>query len=342
MLLAFVRASQAAACCCRGAVVVLVIAIIASQLIVHAQASLSGTAPPNGIDGALQPSTWLTKALLQRIATILPLSEASIRGRLVQLNKQAALPELIAISMRQIESGLADLHKAVAASLAPQRQVHDAAVRVAKEEEKVRQEALKRDVESAPESLVGKTISFYRAATAKWCAGTILGYVAERGSHTVQFAGEPAQSELLMRNEKYQLKPAPLPTPTYTWTAAVDEALARVCRLQHGLQEKVAEWHKLGMPAELHGAVSVPPPSSSDAPTTTDHPDFKALIVRISKFWPSKWMTVAKILKQFKSASAQQAAAAKAAGAPAKAVSPPKAASPQPPPAQPQAGVILR
>ena len=162
----------------------------------------------------------------------------------------------------------------------------------------------------------------------------MVGYVAERGSHTVQFAGEPAQSELLLRNEKYQLKTAPLPSPAYTWTGAVDEALVRVCRLQLGLQDRVAEWHKLGVPAELHGAVAIPPPPPSDAPAAADHPEFKILIGRIHKLWPSKWMTAAKVQRQYKNASAQQAAA-KAASA--KAASPPKAASPQPPPAQPQA-----
>jgi len=72
----------------------LVVIVRCAQLSAHATAALEDK--PLSLLGQCQPPpvSWLSKALMSRLAALVPLEEKTLRGRLLNYSQQAALPEV--------------------------------------------------------------------------------------------------------------------------------------------------------------------------------------------------------------------------------------------------------
>ena len=91
----------------------------------------------------------------------------------------------------------------------------------------------------------------------------------------------------------------PPPPPKYEWDAAADAALAEAFGLAAEADKLAKEWHKMGMPPELGGAVA-PPAGGADDQGQKD------LAGVVQKLFPKTWMTKVRVQKRWDLLRAQQ------------------------------------
>jgi len=270
------------------------------QLDVHLHAAIAGKQMGVSAKDGLPTSTWLDKQLVQAIAEIVPLTEKSLRGRLRAIGLKASLPERLESLRVQQQELLKALALTVASAAAQQKDAYDREAKAAKESEKQRCDSVARAAHTDPSSLVGVVITVVRGSEgAKRSSGRVLDYLADSGTHSVQLEKDGPVEQVDLRLTRWSPKPSLPPGPKFEWSTDLEAAFLEVCLKFKEAFEAHKDWVRLALPEDLRGLAAADDPieALSDADVNFEESaEFKSLISRVHKFFPSKFITPPKLV----------------------------------------------
>jgi hypothetical protein len=238
---------------------------------------------------------------------------------------------------RGLDERLEALQTKLAEALAPQRAAYDETAQAA--EARINQ--LRRLPAEEPAKLVGEELEVHRvpegASAGKFAPAKVVAAPGAREGQTftvVYKDDEAKRVKVDLATAKWRPAGGVAP-PRFEWHESTDAALLAACERQLLLQDKEREWAQLrakllalapALAPALQTSGAEPPAEERKADKEKDkeaaeaggtgHPEFKALLSRVQKCFPAKWMTAAKLatrLKQLKEAARKEASAKKEA-----------------------------